>query len=205
MVDEYLNGADVVYGVRSSRKKDSFFKRFSAESFYRLMSRMGVDTVFNHADYRLASARVLDALEEFGEVNLYLRGVFPLIGFRSATVYYERNERFAGETHYPLGKMIRLALDGITGFTAKPLGMIFGAGIAVSVPSFIGFVVTLILWLCGVITSAAPVMLLIALACGVQLTCTGVLGEYVGRIYLEAKHRPKYFIMDRTDGEEPGL
>lgn len=199
MIDEYHNGAEIVYGVRSSRKTDSFFKRFTAEGFYKFMNFMGAEVVFNHADYRLVSSKVLQSFSEYKEVNLFLRGMFPLVGFKSTSVYYERNERIAGESHYPLKKMIGLAVDGITSLSVKPIRFITGLGI-------ITFIVSLFLILWAVIVHFAGSTepgwsSLIALVCffgGVQLISIGVVGEYIGKIYLETKARPKYIISDKT-------
>lgn len=199
MVERYLEGYEVVYGVRSKRQTDTFFKRFTAESFYKLLNLMGVEAVFNHADYRLLSARVLQELAGFEEVNLFLRGMIPLVGFRNTTVEYERHERIAGESHYPLSKMLALAVDGITSLSVKPLRVITGFGIFVAVISFIGVLWALITALTGNSVSGwASMTCIICFVSGVQLICMGVIGEYVGKIYIEAKHRPRYIISDRT-------
>ena len=200
MVDAYLQGYDVVYGVRSSRETDSFFKRFTAESFYKLLSAMGAEVVYNHADYRLMSARVLKEFANFKEVNLYLRGLVPLVGFRSTTVSYSRAERIAGESHYPLKKMLGLAIDGITSLSVKPLQMIMGFGIFVAVVSFIGCLWALITAICGkAVAGWASMTCIVCFVSGVQLVCLGIIGEYIGKIYLETKERPRYIISERTD------
>lgn len=198
MIRKYREGYDVVYGVRSSRKKDSFFKRFTAQSFYRLMSLMGVETVYNHADYRLTSKRVLESLEGYQEVNLFLRGIFPEIGFRSTTVEYERNERFAGESKYPLKKMLSFAWEGITSFTVRPLQFISGLGVLVSVVSFICLIVFIVNKFFGeTVTGWASLICSVWLVGGLQLFCLGIIGEYVGKIYYETKRRPR-FIIDKN-------
>ncbi|MGN0602991.1 MAG: glycosyltransferase family 2 protein [Oscillospiraceae bacterium] len=200
MVDEYINGSEVVYGVRSRRDSDTFFKRFTAESFYKLLGVMGAEVVYNHADYRLISARVLKELAEFGEVNLYLRGLIPLVGFKSSTVSYERRERIAGKSHYPLSKMAALALDGITSLSVKPLRLITSLGMIISIISFIGTI-----WAVAAHFSGATVAGWASLTCivcflgGIQLISLGVIGEYIGKIYMEVKHRPRYIIAERTD------
>ena len=199
MVDAYLDGCDVVYGVRSSRETDTFFKRFTAQSFYKFLAAMGAEVVYNHADYRLISARVLKEFANFKEVNLFLRGLVPLVGFKSTSVTYSRAERIAGESHYPLKKMIALAVDGITSLSVKPLQMIMGFGLFVAVISFIGCLWALITALCGHPASGwASMTSIICFVSGVQLICLGVIGEYIGKIYLETKQRPRYIISERT-------
>jgi len=200
MVEEYRNGCDIVYGVRNSRESDTPFKRNTAQSFYRLMSRMGAEVVYNHADYRLLSARVLKELANYKEVNLFLRGMIPLIGFKSTCVYYERHERIAGESHYPLRKMIGLAADGITSLSISPLRMILKLGAVISFVSVIGLICILIMAIAGNAASAIVcATLLLCLIGGLQLLCMGVLGEYVGKTFMEVKHRPRYIISERTD------
>lgn len=200
MVDEYLGGCEIVYGVRSSRDTDTFFKRFTAQSFYRLLNTMGAEVVYNHADYRLVSARVLKEFANFGEVNLYLRGMFPLVGFKSTSVYYERGERAAGKSHYPLRKMLGLALDGITSLSIKPIKMIIALGFIVALVSFIG-----ILWavvdtiLGGTVAGWSSTVCIICFVSGIQLISIGVIGEYIGKIYMEVKHRPRYIISERVN------
>ena len=199
MVDAYLDGCDVVYGVRSSRETDTFFKRFTAQSFYKFLAAMGADVVYNHADYRLISARVLKEFANFKEVNLFLRGLVPLVGFKSTSVTYSRAERIAGESHYPLKKMIALAVDGITSLSVKPLQMIMGFGLFVAFVSFVGCIWALITALCGHSVSGwASMTCIICFVSGVQLICLGVIGEYIGKIYLETKQRPRYIISERT-------
>ena len=203
MVDAYLDGCDVVYGVRSSRETDTFFKRFTAQSFYKFLAAMGADVVYNHADYRLISARVLKEFANFKEVNLFLRGLVPLVGFKSTSVTYSRAERIAGESHYPLKKMIALAVDGITSLSVKPLQMIMGFGLFVAFVSFAGCIWALITALCGHSVSGwASMTCIICFVAGVQLICLGIIGEYIGKIYLETKQRPRYIISERTWDEE---
>ena len=203
MVDAYLDGCEVVYGVRSKRDTDTFFKRFTAEGFYKLMNWMGAEVVFNHADYRLISSRVLQEFANFKEVNIFLRGMIPLVGFKSTSVYYERAERIAGESHYPLKKMLALAFDGITSLSVKPIRMITGFGVTVSILSFVGVLWALISQLTGSTVSGwASTMCVICFMGGVQLVCLGVIGEYVGKIYMETKRRPRYIISERTWEDE---
>ena len=199
MVDAYYDGCEVVYGVRSSRETDSFFKRFTAQSFYKFLAAMGAEVVYNHADYRLISARVLKEFANFKEVNLFLRGMVPLVGFKSTSVSYSRAERLAGESHYPLKKMIALAVDGITSLSVKPLRLIMGFGVIVAFISFIGCLWALITALCGKAVSGwASMTCIICFVSGVQLICLGIIGEYIGKIYLETKQRPRYIISERT-------
>ncbi len=203
MVDAYHDGAEIVYGVRSKRITDSFFKRFTAQAFYKLMNWMGVESVYNHADYRLVSARVLQEFANFKEVNLFLRGMFPLVGFKSTCVYYERHERMAGESHYPLPKMLALAFDGITSLSIKPIRMITGMGISVSLISFIGVIWAVIRALTGhTVVGWISTVCIVCFMGGIQLICLGVLGEYIGKIYLEVKARPRYIISERTYEEK---
>ncbi|MEE1326988.1 MAG: glycosyltransferase family 2 protein [Oscillospiraceae bacterium] len=200
MVEEYLNGCDIVYGVRSKRTTDTFFKRFTAESYYKLLKSMGVDAVYNHADYRLVSAKALAAFAEFKEVNLFLRGMFPLVGFKSTCVYYERHERLAGKSHYPLRKMLHLAFEGITSLSVKPLHIITGLGIGIAGLSFLGVLWSLIVALTGnSVPGWASTMCIVCFIGGIQLVCLGVIGEYVGKIYMEVKARPRYIISERTE------
>lgn len=199
MVDAYLNGCDIVYGVRSSRATDSAFKRSTAQSFYKLMEAMGVETVYNHADYRLMSKRAIAALSEFKEVNLFLRGMVPLVGFTSTSVYYERHERLAGESHYPLSKMLALAINGITSLSVQPIRIITFLGFTVSLISLIGIIWAFVTVLSGnAITGWASMIIVVLFLGGVQLLSIGVIGEYIGKIYLEAKARPRYIISERT-------
>ena len=199
MVDAYRDGCDVVYGVRSKRETDTFFKRFTAESFYKILNAMGAEVVFNHADYRLMSARVLEEFARFREVNLFLRGMVPQVGFKSTCVTYERHERIAGESHYPLSKMLALAFDGITSLSIKPIRFITGFGVFVALVSFIGVLWAVIEAALGLTVSGwASMTSIICFVSGVQLICLGVIGEYIGKIYLESKHRPRNIISDTT-------
>ena len=199
MVDAYRDGCDVVYGVRSKRETDTFFKRFTAESFYKILNAMGAEVVFNHADYRLMSARVLEEFARFREVNLFLRGMVPLVGFKSTCVTYERHERIAGESHYPLSKMLALAFDGITSLSIKPIRFITGFGVFVALVSFIGVLWAVIEAAMGLTVSGwASMTSIICFVSGVQLICLGVIGEYIGKIYLESKRRPRYIISETT-------
>ena len=199
MMDLYLEGYDVVYGVRSKRDTDTAFKRFTAESYYRILRQLGAEVVFNHADYRLISSRVLQEMAQYKEVNLYLRGLVPLVGFRSATVSYERKERVAGQTHYPLRKMVSLAMDGVTSLSVKPLHIISGLGFAVALISFVGIIWAVVDALLGrTVAGWASMTCIICFISGIQLICLGVIGEYIGKIYLETKERPRYVIQERT-------
>ena len=191
MVKKYLDGAEVVYGVRSRRDTDTFFKRFTAEGFYHVMNALGADIVFNHADYRLISTRVLESFADYREVNIFLRGMVPLVGYPSDTVYYERHERLAGESHYPLSKMLALAFDGITSLSNKPIRLITGAGIVVSLISFIGVIWAIVQAVLGsAVAGWASTICIVCFMGGVQLVCLGVIGEYVGKIYMETKAAP---------------
>ena len=202
MVEEYLGGCEVVYGVRSKRDTDTFFKRFTAENFYKLMNAMGAEVVFNHADYRLISNRVLRELADFKEVNIFLRGMVPLVGFKSTSVPYERHERLAGKSHYPLSKMLALALDGITSLSIKPIKLIMSFGMVIAVISFIGIIWAIVSALLGLTVAGwASTVCIICFVSGIQLISTGVIGEYIGKIYLEVKARPRYIISERT-GED---
>ena len=197
MVDRYLEGYEVVYGVRSSRKKDTFFKRTTAQGFYKVMRAMGVETVYNHADYRLMSRRALEALSEFDEVNLFLRGIVPLVGFKSTEVTYERGERFAGESKYPLKKMLAFATEGITSMSVKPIRMIASLGILVFLFSIGVLIYSIIRKLTGyTVPGWAFLAVSIWALGGVQLLAIGVIGEYIGKIYLETKHRPKFIVAE---------
>ena len=204
MVEAYRDGCDVVYGVRSKRDTDTFFKRFTAETFYKLLNAMGAEVVFNHADYRLMSARVLQEFAKFEEVNLFLRGMVPLVGFKSTTVLYERHERLAGKSHYPLSKMLSLAFDGITSLSTRPIRFITGFGILVALVSFVGVLWAVIEAALGMTVSGwASTTSIICFVSGVQLICLGVIGEYIGKIYLETKRRPRYIISDTTPNFAP--
>lgn len=203
MVAEYLDGCDVVYGVRSSRETDSFFKRTTAQGFYKLLEKMGAEVVYNHADYRLLSARVLRELANFKEVNLFLRGMVPLVGFKSTCVEYSRAERLAGESKYPLKKMLSLAADGITSLSVKPLRLITSFGVFVAALSFIGVIWAIVSALCGeTVAGWASTTCIVCFVSGVQLMCLGIIGEYIGKIYLETKGRPRYIISERTYDEK---
>ena len=203
MVDEYLEGSEIVYGVRSKRDTDTFFKRATAEGFYKVLNIMGAEVVFNHADYRLVSSRVLNEFANFKEVNLFLRGMFPLVGFKSTSVYYERNERIAGDSHYPLSKMLALAIDGITSLSIKPIRLITSLGMFVSIISFIGVIWTLIVHFIGNgVAGWASMTSIICFLGGVQLISVGILGEYIGKIYMEVKARPRYIISETTEEDK---
>lgn len=203
MVEAYGQGYEVVYGVRSSRETDTFFKRFTAQSFYKLMNKMGAEVVYNHADYRLISAKVLREFVAFKEVNLFLRGMIPLVGYPSTTVEYARQERLAGQSHYPLSKMLALAFDGITSLSVKPLQLIMGFGTVVASLSFIGVIWALVNALLGnTVSGWASTTCIICFVSGVQLISLGIIGEYIGKIFLETKHRPRYIISERTWDEE---
>lgn len=199
MVREYLDGAEIVYGVRSSRETDTFFKRTSAQCFYKLMNRMGANVVYNHADYRLLSARVIKELANFKEVNIFLRGMIPLVGFKSTCVYYERHERLAGESHYPLKKMISLALNGITSLSTKPIRIITAFGFIVALLSFLGIIWSVITFALGkTVAGWASLVTIIFFFSGIQLLSLGIIGEYIGKIYLETKARPRFIIEKKT-------
>ena len=203
MVDKYLDGVDIVYGVRSSRKTDTFFKRTTAEAFYRLMSAMGADTVFNHADYRLMSRRALDGLAGFKEVNLFLRGIVPMIGYRTDTVEYERGERFAGESKYPLKKMLAFALEGITSLSVKPLRMITALGFLVFAVSVVMIVYNIVRWAVGAtVTGWASLSCSVWLIGGLILLALGVIGEYMGKVYMEVKERPRFLIREVLEDKD---
>ena len=203
MVEEYYAGSDIVYGVRSSRKKDTFFKRFTAEGFYRVMNWMGAETVFNHADYRLMSKRALEGLAEFKEVNLFLRGIVPMVGYRTGTVEYERGERFAGESKYPLKKMLAFAMEGITSLSTKPLKWITGLGFLIFLVSIAMLIYSIVRWAMGeTILGWASVICSVWAIGGLILLSLGVIGEYIGKIYLETKARPRFLIREVLDGEE---
>ena len=203
MISKYNEGNDIVYGVRSSRKKDTWFKKTTAEGFYKFMKFMGVDIVFNHADYRLTSKKVLDNFQDYKEVNLFLRGIFPLIGYKSDVVYYERNERFAGESKYPLKKMLNFAWDGITSFSVRPIRLILTSGITILVLSILFTIYCLIAKICGVsICEELFIACALFILSGIQMISLGVIGEYVGKIYNETKARPRFIISENLDNEE---
>ena len=200
MVDEYAKGSEIVYGVRNDRTTDSWFKRTTAQSYYKVLRGMGVDIIPDHADYRLMSARVLNALEGYGEVNLFLRGIIPQLGFKQSFVYYSRAEREAGTTHYPLSKMLSLAIDGITSFSVRPLRLITGFGLIVALLSFIGIIYVLASVISGnYVDGWASTTCIICFVSGIQMISLGVIGEYIGKIYLETKQRPRYFIAERKN------
>lgn len=203
MVDKYLSGADIVYGVRSERKTDTFFKRFTAQSFYRIMEMMGVKTVYNHADFRLMSARAMKQLGQYKERNLFLRGMVPLIGYKTATVTYARKERLAGESKYPLKKMLSFAWDGITSFSIKPISMIMAFGGVIVACSVIAFIYTLVSYFMGHVSPGwSSLMISIWFLGGVQLLFIGVVGQYVGKTYIESKERPRYNVEKFLNHEE---
>lgn len=195
MVKEYNNGCDIVYGVRSSRKKDSWFKKITAEGFYKIMKLLGVDIVFNHADYRLMSKRALNDLEKYEEVNLFLRGIIPLIGYKNTIVTYERNERFAGESKYPLKKMLNFALEGILSFSVKPIRIITSLGFMIAFLSFL-FLIYVVVghFVNGNVAGWTTIVALVCFFGGFQIFCIGVIGEYIGKIYNETKKRPRFII-----------
>ena len=197
MIEKRKEGADVVYGVRNSRKKDSFFKRTTAQGFYRVMKMLGVDVIYNHADYRLTSRRVLDSLKDYREVNLFLRGIFPLIGFKSDIVYYERKERFAGKSKYPLKKMLNFAWDGITSFSVKPIRLVLNVGIVILFLSFLMILYSVIQKVLGnTVDGWTFIVCSLWLLGGIQMLSLGIIGEYIGKIYSETKARPRYLVTD---------
>ncbi len=199
MLQEYKGGADIVYGVRAARDTDTKFKRNTAKGFYRILNFLGAEVVFNHADYRLMSRRALEGLSEFREVNLFLRGLIPLVGFKSSSVYYDRRERMAGESHYPLSKMLSLAFNGITSLSVRPLKMITGLGFFMSLVSLLAVIVTVIIKLFGyTVQGWTSLLCVIFLLGGIQIFCLGVIGEYIGKMYAETKARPRYIIEDNT-------
>ena len=201
MVEEYLKGADIVYGVRNCRDTDTFFKRTTAHGFYSLMNKLGAEVVYDHADYRLMSSRALRALSEFKEVNIFLRGMVPMVGFKSTCVYYERHERLAGEGHYPLKKMLALAFNGITSLSIRPIRIITASGFVVAMISLIGIIWSVITALIGhSVAGWASTISIICFIGGIQLLSLGVIGEYIGKIYLETKARPRFIISERTEG-----
>ncbi len=202
MMDEFAAGCDVVYGVRARRDTDTFFKRASAEGFYHVINALGANVVFNHADYRLMSRRALEGLAQFKEVHLFLRGLVPLVGYRSSSVYYDRSERMAGESHYPLSKMLGLAFDGITSLSVRPLRLIMWLGLFIALISFIAVIVVVILHFAGnTVWGWSSTVCAIFFMGGVQLLCIGVVGEYIGKIYSEVKGRPRFIISEKTFGE----
>ncbi|MBQ9769582.1 MAG: glycosyltransferase family 2 protein [Clostridia bacterium] len=203
MIAEYKAGCDIVYVVRESRKTDSFFKRHSAQFFYKLLNRLGAKTVYNHADYRLMSARALNELEKFKEVNIYLRGMVPMVGFRSTCVTYDRTERLAGKSKYPLKKMLKLAANGITNLSVKPIHLIFLIGIISVLLSLAGIIWSVVAYfLSSTVAGWSSIIAIICFFGGIQILCIGVIGEYIGKIYMETKARPRYIISKKTDEEE---
>lgn len=206
MIDKYYEGCDIVYGVRSARKTDTFFKRTTAQGFYRFMKGMGVKTIYNHADFRLMSSRAIEQLGNYEERNMFLRGIVPLIGYKTDCVYYERKERLAGESKYPLKKMLSFAFDGITSFSIKPITLISAVGIIIIIVSMIAAIYSLISYFCGNTTPGwTSLILSIWFLGGVQLVSIGLIGQYIGKIYVESKHRPRYnpeiFLSDETREE----
>ncbi len=203
MVRAYHDGCEVVYGVRSDRETDTFFKRFTAQSFYKFLNFMGAEVVYNHSDYRLVSSKVLKELANFKETNLFLRGMIPLVGFKSTSVYYKRTKRLAGKSHYPLRRMISLALNGITSLSIKPLQMISALGVIISMISFVGVIWAVCSAFLGETVSGwASTICIICFISGIQLVCLGIIGEYIGKIYLEVKGRPRYIISERTENAD---
>ena len=200
MLEKYKNGCDIVYGVRSARKTDTFFKRFTAEGFYKFMKVLGVDVVYNHADYRLTSKRVLEEFSNFKEVNLFLRGMFPLVGYKSDVVYYERSERFAGESKYPLKKMLNFAWDGITSFSVKPLRFICTIGFVILFISIVIMIYSLIQKIMGnTVDGWTFLSISIWFIGGLQMISIGIIGEYIGKMYNETKQRPRYIISENLE------
>lgn len=195
MIDKYHEGCDIVYGVRSQRKTDTFFKRTTAQGFYKLMAAMGVKTVYNHADFRLMSSRAVEQYSKYNEKNLFIRGIVPLLGYKTDSVYYERLERAAGESKYPLSKMLALAFNGITSFSVKPISMILGIGIAIMILSFLAAVYSLVVHFLGMtVPGWTSIILSVWFLGGMQLLAIGLVGQYIGKIYIEVKNRPRYNI-----------
>ncbi len=200
MISAYKDGCDIVYGVRDSRKTDSFFKRHSAQFFYKLLERLGAKTIYNHADYRLMSSRALNELEKFKEVNIYLRGIVPMVGFKSTCVTYDRAERLAGKSKYPLKKMLKLAANGITNLSVKPIHLIFLIGIIAVLISLAGIVWSIVAYfLDSTVAGWSSIIAIICFFGGIQILCIGIIGEYIGKIYMETKARPRYIISKKTD------
>ena len=199
MLEEYKDGAEIVYGVRAARDTDTVFKRTTAKWYYKILNLLGAEVVYNHADYRLMSRRALEALEQFHEVNLFLRGLIPLVGFKSSSVYYDRKVRVAGESHYPLSKMLSLGFNGVTSLSVRPLKLITGLGFLMSLVSLIAVVVTVIIKLFGyTVQGWTSLLCVIFLLGGIQIFCLGVIGEYIGKMYAETKARPRYIIEKNT-------
>ena len=200
MIDAYKEGNDIVYGVRNDRKSDPFFKKHSSSLFYKFVRLMGAEIIYNHADYRLVSRRVLDEFQDFEEVNIFLRGLFPLVGFQSTTIHYDVTKRLAGKTHYSARKMMGFAMDGITSFTIKPVRIFAALGFAVSIISIIGIIWTIVDYFCGnTVSGYASLMCVVCFMAGIQLLGIGVIGEYIGKIYMEVKGRPRFIIAERTE------
>lgn len=205
MIKKYGEGCDIVYGVRSTRKKDTFFKKFTAETFYKIIRRLGGEVIYNHADYRLMSSRALKGLAEFKEVNLFLRGIVPMIGYKCDTVSYERGERFAGESKYPLKKMLSFAFEGITSLSIKPVRLIFNFGVVISVISIFALLYCLVQHIIGnTVSGWTSLIMSIWLLGGLQLMAVGIIGEYIGKVYLETKARPRFItdVILNSDGEK---
>ena len=203
MVDKFNEGVDIVYGVRSKRDTDTFFKKYTAESYYKIMAKLGANTVYNHADYRLMSRRALMALSEFGEVNLFLRGIVPMIGFNTDVVYYERAERFAGESKYPLKKMISFAIEGITSLSTKPIKMITGLGMSILFVTALVVIYSLVRFFTGhTIPGWTTIVMSVWAIGGLTVFSIGIIGEYIGKIYLETKNRPRFIIESYVGDEE---
>ncbi len=203
MVDEFIGGADIVYGVRSDRKSDSVFKRLTAQGFYKFMSFLGVETVYNHADYRLMSSRAMKQLSAYKERNIFLRGIVPKIGYKTAEVYYERKKREAGKSKYPLGKMLSFAWDGITSLSIKPISFIMGLGLLVVLASVAAFVYIFLSYISGKTTSGwTSLMASIWFLGGLQLFAIGIIGQYIGKTYMETKERPRYNIEEYLKNED---
>ena len=203
MIDKFHDGCDIVYGVRKERKTDTFFKRFTAQSFYKVMKWMGVKTIYNHADFRLMSKRAVEEFSKYQETNLFLRGMMPLIGYKTDSVYYDRKERVAGESKYPLKKMLALAFNGISSFSVKPISLIFGAGVFVIFASIAALVYALISYFTGhVVPGWTSLIISIWFLGGLQLVAIGLVGQYIGKIYIEVKHRPRYNIEKILDKQE---
>lgn len=199
MLEEYEDGAEIVYGVRAARDTDTVFKRTTAKWYYKILNLLGAEVVYNHADYRLMSRRALEALSQFHEVNLFLRGLIPLVGFKSSSVYYDRKERMAGESHYPLSKMLSLGFNGITSLSVRPLKLITSLGFLMSLVSLIAVIVTVIIKLFGyTVQGWTSLLCVIFLLGGIQIFCLGVIGEYIGKMYAETKARPRYIIEKNT-------
>lgn len=203
MMKEYDNGCEIVYGVRQNRDTDSFMKRFTAQTYYKTLNVLGADVIYNHADYRLVSAKALQEFANFKEVNLFLRGLFPMVGFKSTCVYYDRHERMAGKGHYSISKLFTLAFDGVTSLSVKPIKIITWFGFFVALISFILLIYTIIThFVTDTPHGWASTSCIICFLSGMQMMSIGVIGEYIGKIYLETKHRPRYIISDRCDGED---